>query len=1035
MAALTGITVVTDGKPSGTVGLSQSEADRLLEKNGKNAIPEDIEPWYIMLGKQFLGPMPFTIELATVLAAVAESWNDFAIILLMLLCNAGIGYHEEHKSTKAMRELANQLAPTVSVERDGKFKQLKVEDLVVGDFIFVRGGSKVPADCHWVKGDTLLLDNSALTGESRLLKRPLKDAKIIKAGRSAATADEDPHAEYVILHDGEEQPGVRTDQLAAANPATPLAEGMTVNQVDCLSGGTIKQGEAYCIVDRIGMDTEIGKASANNPAPGKGEFQKKIERAAGVYIVIALFFAIIMLIDETAVRGEHTKSEILLPILALVISAVPVALPMVITVTLAVGAYKMSQEGAIVTNLGALQEMASMDLLCSDKTGTLTTAQMTVYPNKIWINDKAKGGKVTADEVLMLATLCSNRDNVDDPIDRAVIQAWDAEHPDGAGEKIVAGYQEDEFVGFNPLIKRTLATITTPDGEQIIIAKGLLDKVMDTEGDEAELQWVVKDFAEVSPAARSADEELSKDAFKTIAVSVKRGSGEFELYGVLPMRDPPRSDTAETIKNIRNASIGVKMITGDHLNIAKKTSAQINLGTNIYAHDDLWPASAARDQLIADADGFAKVTPNDKLEVVHICQTTFKHTVGMTGDGVNDAPALKRANIGIAVHGATDAARASADIVLTKAGLSVIYSAVLESRRIFKRIEAYVIYRLACTVLMVLVLFTLQVALNVHIPAFLIVLLALFCDLSVIPISSDLAQPSATPTRPDMVRMLVISSVLGIMLAASTMLVYIWLIIGRYGARDYPLIMPASLDVNTHGACVDTYAEVTLRSGGTGPLHAQLYCEIEVILYWQLSIACALLIFQTRTPGLFFLSRPGIPLVVLGVIFQGIVLILVLVKNEIVEVTPDTDVVFSVLGFTVAYAIGLDFFKMWLYAQFDHKRAETATQSTIGRIGDHAKTKPNTKVPTRNHFGVTMWLSHIFHINFANYLPHEYGRATQTAMAKVEDEAPAIDRRAPAPRKSYLAAIGQAKEKSGMPALARTLSRKDSRKIISTTEV
>merc|ERR1711871_865482 len=276
----------------------------------------------------------------------------------------------------------------------------------------------------------------------------------------------------------------------------------------------------------------------------------------------------------------------------------------------------------------------------------------------------------------------------------------------------------------------------------------------------------------------------------TIAVSVSENGGPWRMIGIVPMRDPPRHDTAETIANVRNAHVGVKMITGDHINIAKKTSEQIHLGTDIYSHEDLWPVSRQRDELIERADGFAKVTPADKVEVVHIEQSVFKHTVGMTGDGVNDAPALKKANIGIAVAGATDAARAAGDIVLTNVGLSPIYTAILESRRIFKRIQSYVVYRLATTVQMVLVLFILKVGYNMDLPPFYVILLALFCDFTALPLSSDRAKPNAHPDTPSLVSMIVVSLVMGILLALQTVATYYGLNRLFYEDKNLPAYVP-----------------------------------------------------------------------------------------------------------------------------------------------------------------------------------------------------------------------------------------------------
>ena len=476
-------------------------------------------------------------------------------------------------------------------------------------------------------------------------------------------------------------------------------------------------------------------------------------------------------------------------------------------------------------------------------------------------------------------------------------------------------------------MKRTTAICTEKaTGKKIKVAKGLIDKILDTGSDSGKLQWKVKDFETVSALAKQADESLGKDAFKTIAVATQIDGGEWVFAGILPMRDPPRHDTAETIANVRAAHVGVKMITGDHLNIAKKTAEQIKLGTNIYDHSDLWPQSRARDLLIDEAEGFAKVTPNDKLEVVHVEQKAFHHTVGMTGDGVNDAPALKCADIGIAVAGATDAARASADIVLTEAGLSPIYTAILESRRIFKRLRSYVVYRLATTVLMVLVIFCLSTIFNLRLPAFLIVLLALFCDITVLPISADRAQPSPGPSSPSLYKMIVVSTVLGLAMTVQSILTYIYHIEVTYKDDNLDLTVPSGLLLNASNGDEDTYA--ICQSGKPGALQ---YCTAAVAVYYQLSLSCQLLIFQCRTPGLFILSRPGMPLIVGAVLAQILVTVLVTTgPNDLFPAKLDGSIIGYTLAWTIGFAFVLDFLKMGTYAMLSKARHQRRPLSRNG---------------------------------------------------------------------------------------------------------
>lgn len=939
----------------GIAGLSQLEAERRLREVGKNEIPEDITPMWKMLLNQFVGPMPFMIELACILAAVVQSWDDFAIILIMLLANAALGFREEYKATAAIRALTNGLKPKVSVKRDGRSVLLDISLLVPGDVVFLRGGNKAPADCRWLKGDELSLNNSALTGESRLLKRPLHNCVV-----HAQTSDEDGLHITVKHPDGATEEGLWRDQLIDDNGSceADLQVGQAVSQMEILAGGTIEQGEAYAMVCRTGLNTEIGMASGSAAKPGKGVFQRSIERACAIYIAISLLFVAVQLVVSIAVREEHDFTGIVLPVLALIISAVPVALPMVLTVTLAIGAQKMSREGAIVTNLSALQQVASMDVLCSDKTGTLTTANMTVYVDRVWVNPRAN---CTPEDVVTWAVLSSNRDNVDDPIDRAVVRAFDQFFPGTRGQERVQAYEEEEFIGFNPLVKRTVAIVRRRDPEtgretKYTIAKGLLDKILDTGNDSGKLQWRCRNLEEISTLAKDADEALSLDAFKTIAIAIQVEDEPWVFAGILPMRDPPREDTADTIANIRAAHIGVKMITGDHLNIAKKTSEQINLGTNIYSHSDLWPVSYARDQLIESADGFAKVTPADKLEVVNVEQTVFKHTTGMTGDGVNDAPALKKANIGVAVAGATDAARAAADIVLTNPGLSPIYTAVLESRRIFKRITAYVVYRLATTVQMVLVLFILKVGYNMDIPPFYVILLALFCDLTALPLSSDRAKPNAHPDKPSLVSMIVVSLVMGILLALQTVATYYGLNRLFYEDKNLPAYVPKGFfpegQAETEACTTDNIGNYT---GYDGILlvnpSRQPYCAMHSALYLQLSLSCQLLIFMTRTPGIWFMSRPGTALILGAVVAQGIVLALVLTApNALIPVTVPGHIVGYIILWCLGFGTVLDGVKVLVTYELRQFLQDTKEQGTKPRVPVRNGKSSGMASDTRNGF-------------------------------------------------------------------------------------
>merc|ERR1719310_499220 len=392
--------------------------------------------------------------------------------------------------------------------------------------------------------------------------------------------------------------------------------------------------------------------------------------------------------------------------------------------------------------------------------------------------------------------------------------------------RFAAKWKTDKYFGFNPVIKRTVADVSQVGGGSTMrVAKGIVSKVLKTvEGDGGQ-QWVCDDYENTKKMVEEADATFGKSGFKTIAVACSVNGGPMKYAGTLPIMDPPRGDTAETSKKIKDAYIDVKMITGDHLNIAKELARQIDLGTNIFANTVLWPASAMRDDLINKADGFAQVMPTDKHEVVAVLQKQGK-VVGMTGDGVNDAPALAKAQIGIAVEGATDAAQAAADIVLTRPGLSPIFTAICESRRIFKRLKAYVIYRICVTVQVVCFLCIVSFVYNEAFDALYIILLALFHDLTIVTIAYDHQIPSPKPEQPTVKMLIFVAYTMSAVLATSSTLLYI------YGEKflSAPFSDPATFKYK------------------------------ESCMFLQISNSSAILIFNARTQGFSFLSKPAIEL-------------------------------------------------------------------------------------------------------------------------------------------------------------------------------
>ena len=529
------------------------------------------------------------------------------------------------------------------------------------------------------------------------------------------------------------------------------------------------------------------------------------------------------------------------------------------------------------------------------------------------------------------------------------VGTWAGKDVDEASKDLLKGYTLIKYYGFNPTIKRTVADyIDKKTGKKLRVAKGIISKILKTTegtyrsphlslptslsppihsfslslllltrllfvrrisrflraGDGGE-QWTVDQYDTVAPKVMEADATFGKSGYKTIAIAIAVGDGPMKYAGTLPIMDPPRADTAETIKKIRFASVDVKMITvrtakrhstahvsglgapsthqttqkpsppllqGDHLNIAKELARQIDLGVNIHANTSLWPASAARDDLITYGDGFAQVMPKDKYEVVAVLQSQGK-VVGMTGDGVNDAPALAKAQIGIAVAGATDAAQAASDIVLTKEGLSPIFTAIVQSRKIFKRLKAYVIYRICVTVQVVAFLCVVSFVYNEAFQALYIILLALFHDLTIVTIAYDHQEASAAPEHPTVVMLIVVAYACGLTLAASSTTLYAMgglFLSDKFKSFEYK----------------------------------------ESCMFLQVSNSSAFLIFCARTSGFFFLSVPALELFLSAVVSQMVVNLFLLFSGGFIVVQLDPYDIAAIWAYDIAWLLIIDLVKM-----------------------------------------------------------------------------------------------------------------------------
>ena len=662
-------------------GLTGDEAARRLDRYGPNAIEEKrINPLVRFLSF-FWGPIPWMIEVAAALSALVRHWEDFIIIAVMLLLNAGVGFWEEFKADNAIEALKQNLALRSRVLRDGQWREVEAKTLVPGDVVLVQLGNIIPADLKLAAGEYLTVDQSALTGESLPVDK--------KAG-----------------------------DLAYA-------------------GSIVRMGEMKGVVVATGMNSYFGRtAKLVETAQARSHFQQAVLKIGNFLILITL--GLVALIVMVALFRGDPLVETILFALILTVAAIPVALPAVLSVTMAVGASVLARMKAIVSRLVAIEEMAGMDVLCSDKTGTLTKNQLALGKPVVF------SGRDEHD--LVLSAALASRTEGADTIDAAILAAL------GDPSELKA-YRVVHFKPFDPVSKRTEAEISR-DNTTFKVSKGAPQVI---------LELVDPDAATCAQADHKV-EELAAGGFRTLGVARTDAQGEWKFIGLLPMSDPPRDDSASTIATARRMGLQVRMVTGDNLAIAREISRELALGPNIVIAGDLFSGNqAAESERIEAADGFAQVFPEHKFKIVKSLQAAG-HIVGMTGDGVNDAPALKQADVGIAVSGATDAARAAADLVLTAPGLSVIATAIEEARKIFERMNSYAIYRISETVRVLLFMTLSIIVFNFYpVTAVMIVLIAVLNDFPIMMIAYDNAPVAERPVRWDMQRVLTISSVLGVL--------------------------------------------------------------------------------------------------------------------------------------------------------------------------------------------------------------------------------------------------------------------------------
>ncbi|XP_008228760.1 PREDICTED: ATPase 9, plasma membrane-type [Prunus mume] len=757
-------------------GLSTEEGQKRLQVFGPNKLEEKTENKYLKFLGFMWNPLSWVMELAAIMAiAMANGggrppdWPDFVGITALLIINSTISFIEEDNAGNAAAALMAGLAPKSKVLRDGRWCELEAAILVPGDVISIKLGDIIPADARLLDGDPLKIDQSALTGESLPVTR----------------------------HPGDE----------------------------AFSGSTVKQGEIEAVVIATGVHTFFGKAAhLVDSTKQVGHFQKVLT-AIGNFCICSI--AIGMIIEIVVMYPiQHRKyRDGIDNLLVLLIGGIPIAMPTVLSVTMAIGSHRLSQQGAITKRMTAIEEMAGMDVLCSDKTGTLTLNKLTVDKTmvEVFVKDVDKDG------LILLGARASRVEN-QDAIDTCIVGML------GDPKEAREGITEVHFLPFNPVEKRTAITYIDSEGNWHRVSKGAPEQIIELcnlKGDPMKKAHAIID--------KFADRGLRSLAVarQTVPEKSKESPGTpWQFVGLLPLFDPPRHDSAETIRRALNLGVNVKMITGDQLAIGKETGRRLGMGTNMYPSSSLLGetkdesiAALPVDELIEKADGFAGVFPEHKYEIVRRLQEK-KHICGMTGDGVNDAPALKRADIGIAVDDATDAARSASDIVLTEPGLSVIISAVLTSRAIFQRMKNYTIYAVSITIRVVLGFMLLALIWKFDFSPFMVLVIAILNDGTIMTISKDRVKPSPLPDSWKLKEIFATGVVLGTYLAVMTV-VFFW------AANDSDFF-------------TDKFGVRSIR--GNDP-------ELTAAVYLQVSIVSQALIFVTRSQGWSYIERPGLMLV------------------------------------------------------------------------------------------------------------------------------------------------------------------------------
>ncbi len=659
---------------------------RRLGVFGPNEVPEKKDHAALRFLRKFWGLTPWMLELTALLTFALGNLTDTYIVLGLLVLNGILGFFQEERASQAIAYLRGRLQINARVLRDRAWSLVPARDLVPGDLVRVRTGDFVPADLRVLEGN-LDVDQSAVTGESLAVEK---------------------------------------------------GEGESV-----VSGSTITQGEATGVVTATGARTYFGKTVELVQIAKPKLHMEEVTSKVVQWLLVMVGSLLALAIAYTAVVGQNVFAILPLAVVLLV-SAIPVALPTMFTISMALGSLELAKTGVLITRLSAGEDAATMDVLCADKTGTITM-------NRLRVVEAVPLSGYAEEDVLRFGALASNEANRD-PIDLAVLQA--------TRDRNIAlgGWVQHAFVPFDHTTRRTAAAIEN-QGRKAYVLKGAINAVVVPGGSKDELARVVKEV-----------ERLAAKGYRCIAVGIGSSLDKTTPVGILALADPPREDSARLVGELKHLGISVKMLTGDALPIARELAQEVGLGDGMARMAEVKAEiDGGRGVGIIEASsGFAEIFPEDKFLVVKALQE-HRHTVGMTGDGVNDAPALKQAEVGVAVSNATDVAKKSASVVLTNPGLSGTIDLVKSGRRIYQRIITWILNKVIKTFqIVVFVVLAFLLTGDYVVSVFTMILFLFVTDFVTLSLATDTVRYSETPDTWDIRGLVRVAVALGVLIVAES---------------------------------------------------------------------------------------------------------------------------------------------------------------------------------------------------------------------------------------------------------------------------